>query len=159
MENLIRDLRYAVRILAKSPAFTVVAALLLALGIGANTAIFSLVDAFLLRMLPLKDPEQLVFVRAIRPNGSRTGSFPYPTFEQFRDDNTSFAGMFAVDKSRISVTADSMPEVVRGDFVSGNYFDLLGVRALLGRTFNAEDDQIGKTPALVISHGYWTRRF
>ena len=90
MGRLIQDLRYALRMLAKNPGFTAVAAITLALGIGANTAIFSLVDAFMLRRLPVRSPEQLVFVDRVSPNGRTKYDFPYPTFEQFRDHNQSF---------------------------------------------------------------------
>src|SRR2546429_245116 len=92
-----QDLRFAARTLRKSPGFTAVAVLTIALGIGANTAIFSLVDTFLLRALPVKDPQQLVFIRATRPKGGTHGDFPYATFEALRDRNNSFSGMFAWD--------------------------------------------------------------
>ncbi len=159
MQTLWQDLRYGVRMLAKRPGFTLIVVLTLALGIGANTAVFSLIDAFLLRQLPVRDPEQLFFVRATTPRGGITGSFPYPTFEQFRDRNRSFSGIFAFDSTRVSVTVEGRPEMVEGDFVSGNYFDVLGVRAILGRTFTADDDQTGKPPVAVIGHRYWERRF
>jgi predicted permease len=137
--------------LLKSPGFTAIAILTLALGIGANTAIFSLVDAFLLRLLPVKNPEQLVFVRG--------GDFPYPTFEELRDHSHSFSGMFAFDQSHVNVIVDGQGEYVDGDFVSGSYFDVLGVNAILGRTFTSDDDKPGKKPVAVISYGYWKRRF
>ncbi len=159
MQSLLQDLRYGVRMLLKKPGFTLIAVLTLALGIGANTAIFSLVDAFVLRLLPVKDPQQLVFVRATLPNGRTRGSFSYPTFEQFRDLNHSFAGIFAWDDTQVSVTIDGRPEMVWGDFVSGSYFDVLGVNARLGRTFTAEDDRPGKEPVAVIIDAYWERRF
>lgn len=159
MDTFRNDLRFAFRMLTKAKGFTVAAVLLLALGIGANTAIFSLVDGFLLRLLPLKDPKQLVFVRATQPEGKTTGAFPYPTFEQFRDHSSSFDGMFALDGSRVSVTVEGNPEMVWGDFVSGNYFELLGVRTVAGRTFNVDDDRPGKPPVAVISYGYWEQRF
>src|SRR5262249_48609996 len=131
----------------------------LSLGIGANTAVFSLVDAFVLRLLPVKDPQQLVFVQATRPDGGVTESFSYPTFEQFRDQNRSFAGLFAYDDTHVSVTIVGQPEYLIGDFVSGSYFDVLGVSARLGRTFSAEDDRPGMEPVAVISDAYWERRF
>jgi predicted permease len=159
MRTLWQDLRYGVRMLAKRPGFTLIVALTLALGIGANTAVFSLIDAFLFKLLPVRDPQQLVFVRATNPRDGITDSFPYPIFEQFRDRNRSFSGVFAVDNTRVSVTVEGQPEMVWGDFVSGSYFDVLGVSAILGRTFTADDDQAGKPPVAVISSGYWERRF
>src|SRR5205807_8729642 len=124
LENLARDIRYALRTLRRNPGFSATALLTLALGIGANTAIFSLVDAFLLRTLPVKDPQELVVVRR---------SFPHSTFEQFRDRSRSFSGMFAYDDSHVTVIIDGQPEYIDGDFVSGNYFDVLGVSAMAGR--------------------------
>src|SRR5262245_65355325 len=159
MQTLWQDLRYGLRMLAKRPGFTLIVALTLALGIGANTAVFSLIDAFLLKLLPVRDPQQLVLVHATNPRGAITDSFPYPIFEQFRDQSRSFSGVFAYDHTRVSVTVEGQPEMVRGDFVSGSYFDVLGVSAILGRTFTADDDQAGKQPVTVISGGYWERRF
>jgi predicted permease len=159
MQALWQDLRYGLRMLAKRPGFTLTIVLTLALGIGANTAVFSLIDAFLLKLLPLRDPQQLVFVRATNPRGGITDGFPYPIFEQFCDQNRSFSGVFAVDNTRVSVAVEGQPEMVGGDFVSGSYFDVLGVSAILGRTFTADDDQPGKQPVAVISHRYWERRF
>lgn len=159
VEHFIQDLRYGLRTMRQSPGFTAVAVLSLALGIGANTAIFSLVDAFILRQLPVKDPQQLVLVKRVTPKGGVKADFPYPTFEQFSDRNHSFSGMFAWDGSAMSVTVDGQPEFVSGDFVSGSYFDVLGVRATLGRTFTADDDSPGKAPVAVISYNYWKRRF
>jgi len=154
-----QDLRFAARALRQSPGFTAVAVLTLALGIGANTAIFSLVDTFLLRVLPVKDPQQLVFVRAIRPNGGTRGDFSYATFEALRGHNNSFSGMFAWDGSRVSAVLNGQAELIDADFVSGNYWDVLGVAALLGRTFNAHDDQPGKNPVAVISYDLWQRHY
>src|SRR5215510_1979109 len=159
MQTLWQDLRYGLRVLAKRPGFTLIVALTLALGIGANTAVFSLIDAFLLKLLPVRDPQQLVFVRATNPRGGITGSFPYSIFEQIRDQSRSFSGVFAYDHTRVSVTVEGQPEMDWGDFVSGSYFDVLGVSAILGRTSTADDDQAGKQPAAVISSGYWGRRF
>src|ERR1700730_14973986 len=159
LEDLIEDIRYAARILGKSPGFAAIAITTLALGIGANTAIFSLVDAFLLRLLPVKEPQQLVFIQATRPKGGTRSDFPYSTFEALRSSNHFFSGMFAWDDSLVAVTVDSHPEFIDGDFVSGSYWDVLGVRAFLGRTFTPEDDQPGKKPVVVISYAYWERRF
>jgi predicted permease len=159
MGTLIQDLCFGLRILRKSPGFTAVAVLTLALGIGANTAVFSLVDTFLLRVLPVKDPQQLVFIRATLPKGGTQGDFPYATFEALRDRNNSFSGMFAWDGSRVNAVLDGQAELIDGDFVSGNYWDVLGVAAFLGRTFNPDDDQPGKNPVAVISYDFWQRRF
>ena len=138
MGTLLQDLRYGARTLARNRGFAAVAALTLALGIGANTAIFSLVDAFFLRELPVKDPQQLVLINRLKAKGELEDDFPYPTFEQFRDGSHSFTGMFAWDDSTMSVTVDGQPEFLLGDFVSGSYFDVLGVGAALGRTFTLD---------------------
>ena len=159
MDGLLQDLRYGLRVLLKTPVVTGVAIVTLALGIGANTAIFSLADAFLWSRLPVKDPEQLVFVRARRPSGRTLRSFPYTTFEQFRDSNRSLSGLFAYDDSRVAVTIEGQPEYVDADFVNGSYFDVLGVGAARGRTFTAEDDHPGRPVVAVISDRYWQRRF
>ena len=159
MQTLWQDLRYCARMSLKKLSFTMVVVITLALGIGANTAVFSLIDGFLLRSLPVRDPQQLVFVRAATPRGEITGDFPYPIFEQFRDQNRSVSGIFAFDNTRVSVTVEGQPEMVWGDFVSGSYFDVLGVSAILGRTFTADDDQTGKQPVAVIGYRYWERRF
>jgi len=158
MSVLLQDLRYGLRMLRKSPGFTAVAVIILALGIGANTAIFSLVDAFFLRRLPVKSPERLVFVNQVSPNGRTRDDFPYPIFEQFRDHNQSFSGLFAWDDSNVAVTVDGQPAIVPGDFVSGTYFDVLGVDAMLGRTFTSDDDRPGGKPVAVISYSYWQRQ-
>src|SRR5262245_65773405 len=118
--DLRQDLRYGARMMLKKPGFTLIAALTLALGIGANTAIFSLVDAFLLRLLPVKNPEQLVFVRG--------GNFSQHTFEEFRDRSHSFSGMFAFDQSHVNVIVDGDGEYVDGDFVSGGDRKRVGQR-------------------------------
>ena len=159
IQDLLQDIRYGLRTLRKSPGFTAIAVLTLALGIGANTAIFSLADAFLIKVLPVKDPQQLVFIRATNARRGTYGYFSYPTFERFRDGNHTFAGMFAWDDSHAMVTIDGQPEFVNCDFVSGNYFDVLGARALVGRTLGSDDDQANSKPVAVISYRYWERRF
>jgi predicted permease len=150
VENFFRDVRYALRTLRRSPSFTLTALMTLALGIGANTSIFSLVDAFLLRPLPVKDPQELVLVRR---------AFLNSTFEKFRDGCRSFSGMFAYDESHVTVTIDGRPEYVDGDFVSGNYFDVLGVGTIAGRAFGSDDGQPGRQTVAVISYRYWNDRF
>jgi predicted permease len=159
LRTLLQDIKYGLRMLLKNPGFTAVAIITLALGIGANTAIFSLVDAFLLRRLPVKNPERLVFVYRVSPKGRAEDDFPYPSFEQFRDHNQSLSGLFAWDDSNVAVTVDGQPAIISGDFVSGAYFEVLGVEAMLGRTFTSEDDQPGRKPVAVISYSYWQRQF
>jgi len=158
LESAWQDARYGVRMLTKHPGFTLTVVATLALGIGANTAIFSVVDAYLMRTLPVRDPEQLVSLqtRSVRKGG---GSFSYSRFELFRDQSRSLAGAFAYDATRVSVTVDGQPEMALADIVSGSYFDVLGVEALRGRTFSAADDAPGRDAVAVISHAYWERRF
>src|SRR5256714_493467 len=159
LRDALQDLRYASRIMARSPGFTIVAVLTLALGIGANTAIFSLIDTFLLRFLPVKDPQQLVLIRATLPKGRTHTDFPLPAFERFRDVSSSFSAMFAWDEASASVSVDGQAQLSSADFVSGNYFDVLGVGVLLGRSMNPQDDQPGSKPVAVISYPYWQERF
>jgi predicted permease len=170
IETFVQDLRYALRSLRLSPAFTVVAALSLALGIGANTAIFSLLDALLLRQLPVRAPEQLVAVGdPSRTGGKSEGSlradvFSVPLYRELRDRNRVFSGLFASGRSgRLTVGTDrsaAKPETARGRLVSGDYFAVLGVPAFRGRTFTADDDRSpGAAPYVVISYDYWQRRF
>jgi predicted permease len=167
LDRLALDLRYGSRMMRRNPGFTAVAALSLALGIGANTAIFSLVDTVLLRMLPVQDPERLVQIQAAFRNeafkrNQTTQSFSHRTFEYFRDRNQVFADSFAFDSlERPDVAVDGSAEYTRGvDLVSGNYFSALGVSAILGRILTPEDDKTpGAHPVAVVSYGYWKRRF
>jgi predicted permease len=147
--------------------FTVVALLSLGLGIGANTAIFSLMDQALLRSLPVKHPEQLVLFSANGPRRGRvntsygdTYTFSYPMYRDFRDANQVFSGVLARVPTNFSLSWHDQTERVYGDLVSGNYFDVLGVHAAIGRTFTQEDDRtLGAHPVVVLSHDYWKRRF
>src|SRR5215475_6063375 len=167
MQTLWQDLRYGARMLAKSPGFTLIAVLTLALGIGANTAIFSLTDQILLRLLPVEKPEELVVLRAPGPktgritdDGDAAASFSYPMYKALRDRNNAFAGLLAQFAISLSVAGGGQTERADGELVSGNYFDVLGVRAAMGRVFNQDDDRIpGAHPVVVLSHAYWTRRF
>ena len=162
-DEMFQDLRYGARMLLKNKAFTFVAVLSLALGIGANTAIFSLLDAVLLKMLPVKTPEQLVFLeRSGVPQGpKRSSNLSYAFFEQLRAQHEALAGVCTFASSpRVNVAVDGQAEVADVQRVSGSFFALLGVNALLGRTITEEDDKVpGGHPVVVISHHYWQRRF
>ena len=152
MDAFLQDFRFGFRMLARSSGFTTVVVLSLALGIGANTAIFSLIDTVLLKMLPVSNPEELVLL------GDASS---YPAFVDFRDRNQVFSGLLAfVGLLRFSVEANGQSEVALGQLVSGNYYSVLGIKAILGRTLTAEDNKIpGGHPVAVISYAYWQRRF
>jgi putative ABC transport system permease protein len=153
MQTLWQDLRYTLRILTKAPGFTAVAVISLALGIGANTTIFSLINAVLLRPLPrVKKPERLVWFRA---------PASYPDYEDFRGQNDVFSGISALSgTSEISLSQGGQPELVKGEFVSANYFSVLGVDITTGRAFLPEEDRPARAqPVVVLSHGLWQRRF
>src|SRR5437867_393557 len=158
---MLNDLRYGFRMLLKNPGFTAVVVLSLALGIGANTAVFSLIDAVLLKMLPVRNPEQLVQLTWTRPDGTPDDSFSYPGFEEFRDHNQVFSGVFAFESlGRVNVAMNGHGELAEGQVVSGRYYSVLGVNAIVGRTIGPEDDQApGANPVAVISYNYWKRRF
>jgi predicted permease len=163
MAHLWQDVRFALRTLKKSPVFVAVAVLSLALGIGANTAIFSLVDQILLRLLPVKDPEQLVLLWGQGAHyGSNNGpqKLSYPMYQDFRAHNEVFSGMFARNNMAMSVSSDGKTERVDGEIVSGTYFPVLGVGAAIGRVFDENDDKvIGGAPYAVLSYRYWISRF
>jgi predicted permease len=156
-DELRQDLRYALRRLAKAPVFTMAAVVSLALSIGANTAIFSLMDAVLLRRLPLREPDRLYFL-AHDPGPNAPTSSNYPVFERYRAVPV-FSGVTAYMGNTFTVaTADGL-EQVRGQFVSGNYHAVVGAPMLLGRGFSSEPDRSpGASPIAVISHDYWTAR-
>ena len=167
MDSL-RELRYAMRQLASSPWFTVTVVLTLALGIGANTAIFSVMNAVLLRDLPLPNPQELVYVHVPsgQPNGAgntgnSTTSFSDPVFEDLREDHRAFADLIAfvpLAIGKVAVRFGDTPEEVEGDMVSGNFFSGLGVSLVRGRAFNLEDEK-AHAPVAILSYSYWTRRF
>ena len=164
VENLGQDLRYAIRMLRKSPGFTAVVVLSLALGIGANTAIFSLIDALLLRTLPVRNPQQLVVLRPMNKRGEEVG-FSYPLFVQVRDRGQVFSGILASangagSREMIRSEPGSGAEKAIVQLVSGEYFQLLGVNAFMGRVLTPADDRIpGAHPLAVISYAFWERRF
>ncbi len=161
IEMLSQDLRFAARTLRKSPGFTLVAALTLALGIGANTAIFSVVDAVILRPLPYPDPHRLVELwgNVKRAKVERRGA-SYPDYADWRSQSQSFASMAAFDNGNFTLTGVEEPERIQGEFAGAAYFSLLGVSPVLGRTFRAEEDLVAQRDAVVIlSDGLWKRRF
>ena len=159
-EEFWRDLKYGVRALRGSPGFAAAAVFSLALGIGANTAIFSLIDALMLRMLPVERPEELIVLKKVHPRNT-DDQFSYEAYLRFRDEAAGFASMLAATRAgALSILLDGEPELVSRKSVSGSYFSVLGVRPVLGRALEPEDDRLpdGK-PMAVISHGYWQRRF
>ena len=167
MNGLAQDFRYALRQLRKSPGFTVVAVLTLALGIGANTAIFGLLDQALLRSLPVKEPGRLVVLKYSGSNHGHLSSrsdgklyFSYPMYRDLRDRNSVFSGVIATNWVQAGVQWHNQPELVATELVSGNYFDVLGVKSALGRLFVASDDVVPNANAVaVLSFNYWQRRF
>jgi predicted permease len=179
LETILQDLRYGWRMLARTPGFTAVAALSLALGIGANTAIFSLIDAVLLKLLPVKDPHALVLLAWAVPAGKDPGvahwtngrtwdergrglgaPFSYPTYRQLRANNQAFSELFAfADAGNLSVVVDGEARRAFTQMVSGNYFSALGIRPSVGRILVESDDQAGAPPVCMISDSYWKRRF
>ncbi len=177
MVSLLHDLRYAIRTLRNAPSFTAVAVLMLALGIGANTAIFTAIDGLLLRTIPVDHPESLVRFRWTGDNemGNNFSSygytdqidgrnteetFPYPIYQQLRATNKTLVDLIAcAPTSQIAISIDGQTEVATALLASGNYFQLLGVHAVVGRLFTVDDDRVNAPPVAVVSHGFWLRRF
>ena len=167
MDTLLQDIRFGLRMLAKNPGFTTVAVLTLALGIGANTAIFSVINAALVRRLPVPDPDQLVRLHTTSQpaNTSQTGyndtSLTEPVFEQLRQQRNVFSdlvGFVPLNLRKVAVRFGDQPEEANADMVSGNFFSGLGVRLARGRAFTLADETQHSQTA-VLSYGYWTRRF
>ncbi|MEW6737122.1 MAG: ABC transporter permease, partial [Acidobacteriota bacterium] len=157
IETLLQDLRYGIRMLAKNPGFTLVAVLTLAFGIGANTTIFSLVNAVLLRQLPFEQPEQLAQVYSVYNTGDRY-PFTLPDFCDYRDQSQKVM-LAAFANWSANLTGTDEPERIQGTRISAHAFELLGVKAALGRTLLPSDDQPGNQNVMVISHSFWQRRF
>jgi len=159
METLFHDLRFGFRRLIKTPGFAVIAILSLALGIGANTAIFSLVNMILFRQLPVADPEQIVSVSVVGKDG-QFAAFSYPNYLDFRDRNEVLSGLLVHRFVALSLSRNGNNEKVWGNLVSGNYFDMLGVKPAPGRAFLPEEDRTRLShPVAVISHSLWQKRF
>ena len=167
MNSLWQDIRYGLRMLAKNPGFTTIAVITLALGIGANTAIFSLMNQVLLRRLPVQNPSELVILHNPGPqtgrvssDGDETESFSYLMYMGLRDRSANFCSMLARSSFSASIASQGQTERARGELVSGNYFEVLGVPPALGRVFTLDDDRVpGAEPYVVLSHSYWQRRF
>jgi predicted permease len=170
LETLWQDVRYGLRQLGRSPGFTAVVALSLALGIGANTAIFSLIDAVMLKTLPVREPDRLVLLNRTTgesmsavnsDNGSENDApFSYPTFEEFRAHNQVFSTLFGfVPLGRANVNIDGQANLAEGELITGDYFSGLGVTPILGRAISNEDAKPGASRGAVISYGYWSSHF
>jgi predicted permease len=168
METLFQNIRYALRQLRKYPGFTSIAVLTLAVGIGANAAIFSLVDQVLLKQLPVSEPDRLVQLKFAGSDTGHTSSyggedrlyFSYPMYRDLRDQNSVFSGMLAMFPAQVGLQWRNSSTLVKSELVSGNYFSLLGVKPALGRLFMPEDSAVhGASTLVVLSHQYWAQHF
>jgi predicted permease len=168
MHTFWQDVRYGLRMLAKHPGFTTIAVLTLALGIGANTAIFSLLDQILLRRLPVKNPAELVILRSPGPqeghvwsDGDGSQSFSYPVYKNLRNSSSgAVSGMLARYAFSANISSRGQTERALGELVSGNYFDVLGVQPAFGRLFTPEDERVpGGHPLVILSYSYWMQHF
>lgn len=161
MSSLWKDFRYAVRVLAKSPGFSLVVMLSLALAIGANTAIFSMVNAFLLRPMPVDNPDRLIAIYGTTPHsGPNTDGFSYPQWKDFTRQDTGLAEIVGSTGLPLSLTDGDQPELIWGEIVTGNYFAGLGVHPAVGRGFLPDEDRApGEKPVCVLSYNFWQRRY
>jgi hypothetical protein len=159
LDRLKQDLCYALRGMRKSPGFTATAVLSLALGIGANTAIFSLIDAVLLRRLPVHDPQGLAQVIVLRPGADPLDSFSYPLVRALADRQEIFSSLCGFSGYRFAVRRGDSVESTSGAWVTGGYYTTLGLQAAVGRLLTESDDRPGAVPAAVITDGYWQRKF
>jgi predicted permease len=162
MSGLLRDARYAIRLLSRTPVYTAAAVLSLALGIGANTTIFSLLNGVFLHPLPVREPAELVSV--FSTDARNTGGFndylptSYPNFQDYRDDSQVFSGLVAYQGIPLSFSQRDGAEQIAAEIVSADYFTVLGIVPSLGRAFRHDEDRTGTPPIAVLSHGFWTRR-
>src|SRR5580704_2227553 len=157
MQTIVEDVRYELRSLRKNPGFTAVALLTLALGIGANTAVFSIVNGVLLNALPFHDPEKLVVLFESKPH-FKEGSISYPNFLDWRRENRAFISIAAYRPDTFSLTGTGEAEQVRAEMLSADFFSVMGVRLLRGRTFTPEEDQLGAGRVALVSSGFWKRK-
>jgi predicted permease len=158
METLFQDLRYGLRVLARSRGFTAVAVVTLALGIGANTALFSVINGVLLNPLPFPQPDQLVTLHENKPN-FEGGSVSYPNFHDWEKDNHTFSSVGLARPSQFILSGVGEAEQVSGEFVSSDFFTVLGVKPIIGRTFAEDEERVGAGPVALISAGLWRRKF
>src|SRR5215216_3518103 len=160
MDTLLQDLRYGIRMLAKSPGFTLVAVITIALGIGANTTIFSTINAVVLQPFSFPDQGRLVMLWEHNPEvGIIRGSVSPGNFAEWREQARSFDQLAAISQSYFDLTEGDQPERFAGYRVSANFFDMLGATAALGRTFNPEEDEPGRNQVVVLKHSIWQNRF
>ncbi len=181
MQTLWQDVRYGARVLMKQKGVTAIAALSLALGIGANTALFSVVDAMLLKLLPVKEPERLVLFQSYAPREFEPGayggnsitdpvtgqrrmtSFPYVSYQRMREEQWQHQGalsdIFAFDRFNVNLLADGLADVASGQVVTGNYHTGLGLQPLVGRLLTEDDDKASASPVAVLSYRYWQKKF
>ena len=161
MSSLLHDLRFGFRMMVRNPVFTLIAVVTLALGIGANTAIFSVVDAVLLRPLPYPQPDRLVFLwSTMHSQGVPTAGSAWPDYQEWRDRNKVFDGLGGFYYGDFNLAADgAAPERIQGAYVTANFFQVLQVSPALGRLFNAEEEQFGKHRVVLISDNLWQRHF
>jgi len=163
MNSILQDLRYGLRQLRKSPVFSAVAVVTLALGIGANTAIFTLLDQAIIRSLPVDHPEQLVRLRNTVEDPGHTNNyggddkdfFSYPMYRDLREKNSVFSGLIANDEQTVGVEWNDRSELVTAELVSGNYFEVLGLQPAMGRLLLPSDDEPNSSPVVVLSFNYW----
>jgi len=158
METLLQDVRFGLRVLRKSPGFTTIAIITLALGIGANTALFSVINGVLLNPLPFPEPDQLVGIHESKPNFDR-GSISYPNFRDWQAENRTFSKIAVSRPYSFSLTSMGDAEQVSAQFISSDFFSTLGVSPQIGRDFAAGEDEIGAAPIALISAGLWQRKF
>src|SRR5215204_5105330 len=159
MKSLWQDVRYAARVLSKSKGFTAVAVIAIALGVGANTAIFSVVNAVLLRPLNYKEPGQLVLINHNYPKIDLKASVSSPGYAYYRDNAKSFSGVAALTGMNVNLTGEGEPERLQGMSITPNLFQTLGAQPAQGRVFTAEEGEVGKNKVVVLSDGFWRRRF
>ena len=162
LETLLQDIRYGLRVLSKSPGFTAVAVLSLALGIGANTGIFSLINTLMLRLLPVQDPERLVELLHQYPGEPRMNGYSWQSYEHFRDHNHVFSGLIGFSPSRFALRGEGLGgETVDGEYVVADFFPVLGVKPVIGRLIGPEDDHVGAahSAVAVVSWSFWKSRF